>query len=970
MAKSNKPKQPGISLVLKGHTRAVMGVAITPDGTRAVSASDDQTLRVWDLATGKSLASLAGHTNMVLGVAVTPDGTRAVSASYDTTLRVWDLATGKSLASLEGHTSWVGNVAVTPDGARAVSASDDQTLRVWDLATGKSLASLAGHRGAVRGVAVMPDGTRAVSASYDTTLRVWDLATGKSLASLEGHTHTVMGVAITPDGTRAVSASEDRILRVWDLAAGKSLASLKGHTGWVYGVAVTPDGTRAVSASEDQTLRVWDLATGETLAILEGHTGWLHGVAVTPDGARAVSASADQTLRVWDLASIRKASYINAKVLLVGDTGVGKTGLVHRLTTGTPPGRLPSTDAVWATQWHLPHEPEAERGVWLWDFAGQPDYRLAQPLYMDETALAVFVFDPQDRNPLAGLAEWDRMMARAAKRPFSKLLVAGRCDRGGAMISRGLIDQFRQDHRYGPYIETSAQTGLGCDELKEAILGHIDWDAIPYTVSPETFRKLKEAIVRIKDRTYAGPNGEGKPTPVLVSSEALSKLVSEDWKEESTFTDEEFRAVVSLLHGPGVVWKLEFGDLVLLQPERINAYAAALVRKVRKQIDEIGVIPEEQVLAGDLEYADMSRLPKDEEDIILRAMHLMVVDRGLCIRQPVPDGRPLLIFPSLYKRERPERPSHPLILMTFRFEGHLDEIYATLVVRLHYTDLFNYKQLWLDAGDFESVTGEKIGLKMTRHEGQGEITVFADGDVSEVSRLMFVRYVHEHLKARDPNCVRIRHYVCGKCKQPFDSQATIDRARAEKQKHVFCGRCGKKIVFIDVIEQRFGGEEAAKQARAMQEQAQEVLDNESKELILVGHTYVIAGEADQIYRQYTNSDHGIDGEIEFRKDDGTAASTLLYIQLKSGDSYLTTRKDGREIFTIKNQRHVEYWRIRRYPVMLVIRTSDGRIRWMDVRDYLQREHDAGREIKQIVFGGEPFTAATIRAMRDKILGTP
>src|SRR6516162_3661401 len=111
MAKSNKPKQPGISLVLKGHTRAVMGVAITPDGTRAVSASDDQTLRVWDLATGKSLASLAGHTNMVLGVAVTPDGTRAVSASYDTTLRVWDLATGKSLASLEGHTSWVGNVA-------------------------------------------------------------------------------------------------------------------------------------------------------------------------------------------------------------------------------------------------------------------------------------------------------------------------------------------------------------------------------------------------------------------------------------------------------------------------------------------------------------------------------------------------------------------------------------------------------------------------------------------------------------------------------------------------------------------------------------------------------------------------------------------------------------------------------------------------------------------------------------------
>ena len=108
---------------LEGHTGAVYGVAVTPDGTRAVSASDDRTLRVWDLATGKSLASLEGHTNAVFGVAVTPDGTRAVSASEDTTLRVWDLATGRSLASLEGHTRAVLGVAVTPDGTRAVSAS-------------------------------------------------------------------------------------------------------------------------------------------------------------------------------------------------------------------------------------------------------------------------------------------------------------------------------------------------------------------------------------------------------------------------------------------------------------------------------------------------------------------------------------------------------------------------------------------------------------------------------------------------------------------------------------------------------------------------------------------------------------------------------------------------------------------------------------------------------------------------------
>jgi small GTP-binding protein len=205
-------------------------------------------------------------------------------------------------------------------------------------------------------------------------------------------------------------------------------------------------------------------------------------VAVTPDGARAVSASQDKTLRLWDLPALRKASYTNAKVVVVGDSGVGKTGLLIRLTTGRSSSSLAATDEALATYWQLPHEPDTrhgEREIWLWDFAGQPDYRLAHSLYMDDTALAVFVFDPQQRNPLAGVAEWDRMLTRAAKGPFAKLLVAGRCDRGGLMISRDVIDQFCRDHRFSEYIETSAHTGEGFDQLAKAIVRHIDWNAKP-----------------------------------------------------------------------------------------------------------------------------------------------------------------------------------------------------------------------------------------------------------------------------------------------------------------------------------------------------------------------------------------------------------------------------------------------------------------------------------------------------------
>jgi WD40 repeat protein len=179
--------------ILEGHSNSVSGVAITPDGARAVSASGDKTLQIWDLESGQSLRTLEGHGDSVNGVAITPDGRRAVSASWDKTLRVWDLESGQSLRTLEGHSNSVNGVAITLDGRRAVSASTDNTLRVWDLESGQSLRTLEGHGDSVNGVAITADGARAVSASEDTTLRIWDLESGQSLRTLEGHSKSVSG---------------------------------------------------------------------------------------------------------------------------------------------------------------------------------------------------------------------------------------------------------------------------------------------------------------------------------------------------------------------------------------------------------------------------------------------------------------------------------------------------------------------------------------------------------------------------------------------------------------------------------------------------------------------------------------------------------------------------------------------------------------------------------------------------------
>lgn len=766
------------------------------------------------------------------------------------------------------------------------------------------------------------------------------------------------------------------------------------------------DGRRAISGSGDRTVRVWDIETGRCLDTLTGHHATVRGVAVTADGQRAISSSYDRTIRLWELphydedveASVA-IRYTNAKVLLVGDSGVGKSGLALRLTEDRFEPTI-STDGAsvtrvtdeWATQLKLPHDVstrDIEREIWLWDFAGQADYRLIHQLFMDETALAVLVFNPQAENPFEGLGQWDRDLQRAARRPFKKLLVAGRCDRGALMVSREGVERFRAERGFANYLETSALTAAGCNELREAIIRNIPWAEIPWTASPHIFRLLKEEIVTLKDEgkvllrmgelkqqlemrllQQALEKGSSahlsqQPRTAAHPSAHLSQQPGTAALPGETFKLEELRAVVGLLAGPGVVWQLEFGDFVLLQPERINAYAAAVMRKVRAHPDEIGSILEEDVLAGKLDYQDMHGLPRDEEQIVLRAMHQTFVDHGLCLREPSEHG-PLLVFPSYFRRERPAQGDHPAALVTYNFSGMLDEIYATLVVRLHHTTQFEKDQLWRFAADFKTQAGQRVGLKMTRKaEGAGEITVYCAPGVAVETQVNFIRYVHDHLKAKDPEVQRTRHYVCSHCTTPVTNHETVRRKLEAGKKEIICVDCEKQVPLWDLIEEKFASEETQATVRAMEEQARRAIDNESRELILLGHAFAIAGEAGQIFRPTPNSDWGIDGEIEFKDNNGNASGRRVYLQLKSGDSYLETRKDGREVFKIKKPRHAEYWQSHEYPVMLVIRTSDGGIRWMNVTEYLKKQ---GQAVKLITFDGEPFTAASLWRMRDRVLG--
>lgn len=215
----------------EGHEDKVTCVAFSPDGKTALSSSDDRTVRLWEVASGKELLVSKMHGDYVLSVAFSPDGRQAVSGGggiwdptkrfffpgTDHALRLFDVASGKPLMQLNGHSAPVWSVAFSPNGRFILSGS-------------------GGYE--VNGVTPVFRNGRPVSAGHD--LRLWDATTGESLRQFGGHANWVRSVAFSPDGKLAVSGSWDATAQVWDLASGEQVRVLK-HAGPVDAVAVSHD---------------------------------------------------------------------------------------------------------------------------------------------------------------------------------------------------------------------------------------------------------------------------------------------------------------------------------------------------------------------------------------------------------------------------------------------------------------------------------------------------------------------------------------------------------------------------------------------------------------------------------------------------------------------------------------------------------------------------------------------------------
>ncbi|KDN46741.1 hypothetical protein RSAG8_04121, partial [Rhizoctonia solani AG-8 WAC10335] len=198
------------------HSSIIRCIRFSADGALIVFGAADS-IYLWDSPKWRMIGNpLQGHSKLVLSVAFSPDGTRLASSSGDHTVILWDLTTHSPLGGpLLGHTDWVRSIAFSPCGTQVVSGSVDKTVRIWGVSTGNTIHTLDGHSGPVTTVAFSPDGSHIASGSYDKTVRLWNAKTGQILGDpLIGHSHRVWSLTFSPSGSHIISGSTDGTVRV------------------------------------------------------------------------------------------------------------------------------------------------------------------------------------------------------------------------------------------------------------------------------------------------------------------------------------------------------------------------------------------------------------------------------------------------------------------------------------------------------------------------------------------------------------------------------------------------------------------------------------------------------------------------------------------------------------------------------------------------------------------------------------
>ena len=405
-----------------------MSIAFGPDSRWLVSASQDSTLKLWDLRTGRELQAFTGHSGMVEKAAVTPDGKVLVSAANDGTVRLWDIDTGRELRNLRGR-SPVWSLALSPEGQTIAAGSYDGMIRLWSVPAGRELKNLR-ETDEVTSLAFASDG-KWIAAAVGKSVDIWQLSTRGKIQTLEGHQDAVLAVAASRDGRWLASSSGDGAVKLWDTTTwreARTWVPKQGSGG--FAVSFSPDGS-LLAATAGNEVQIWETDTGRQVRrlALPGGDKADFAVSFSPNG-QWLAAAADNNIALWDANRWREKPTLGAQVPEgVRPLAVAPNG--KTLALGSDDHTVKLWDLVSGQQVHalrghigmISSVAISPDGRWLASAAGQ--------IYVgsDKVDNSVRIWNAHDGRGLRTLVEHKDKVNAVAFSPDGKLLASGSSDK-------------------------------------------------------------------------------------------------------------------------------------------------------------------------------------------------------------------------------------------------------------------------------------------------------------------------------------------------------------------------------------------------------------------------------------------------------------------------------------------------------------------------------------------------------------
>ncbi|QDT97379.1 protein kinase domain-containing protein [Gimesia aquarii] len=305
---AGKKNEPPPFIAFEGHQESVQSAEFTNDGTMIISASHDNTVKLWDIATTKALKTLRGHDSWVQAATLLSDGKWILSASHDAHLKLWNIAGYEEIRTLKGrvlahHVDAILDVSFSKDGKQLVTASRDKTAISWNVSTGKVRKEFTeGHSFLASNAIFLPDRKRLATAAVDNSVRIWNIQSGTEHKRFE-HTGRSAAIDVSADSHFLITGSDKKTVRIWNIDSGEMVKELKGHKSEVCAVAFSPDMRFCASGDVRGRCMLWNVKTGELIHKLDGHTRKIAALKFLSNGKSLLSASGDNTVGHWDIST-------------------------------------------------------------------------------------------------------------------------------------------------------------------------------------------------------------------------------------------------------------------------------------------------------------------------------------------------------------------------------------------------------------------------------------------------------------------------------------------------------------------------------------------------------------------------------------------------------------------------------------------------------------------------------------------